>query len=91
VDNDPHRQRFSIDQGVDLAPLHLLAGVATHLNVFAAPFPPTSPIGYRRLRWHLPQINRVVDPRHASRMEHIEDALAALGLRLVVDVTRAAA
>jgi hypothetical protein len=34
----------------------------------------------RRLRWHLPQINRVLDLRHASRMEHVEAALAALGL-----------
>jgi antitoxin HicB len=44
----------------------------------------------RRLRWHLPQVNRVLDLRHASRMEHVEVALAALGLRLVVDVARAA-
>jgi antitoxin HicB len=44
----------------------------------------------RRLRWHLPQVNRVVDPRHASRMEHVEAALAALGLRLIIDVTNAA-
>jgi antitoxin HicB len=44
----------------------------------------------RRSRWHLPQVNRVLDLRHASRMEHVEAALAALGLRLVVDVARAA-
>lgn len=44
----------------------------------------------RRLRWHLAQINRVLDFRHASKMEQIEAALAALGLRLVVDVARAA-
>jgi antitoxin HicB len=44
----------------------------------------------RRLRWHLPQINRVLDLRHTSRMEHVEAALAALGLRLIVDVARAA-
>ena len=44
----------------------------------------------RRLRWHLPQINRVLDLCHASRMEQVEAALAALGLRLVVDVARAA-
>ena len=28
--------------------------------------------------------------RHASRMEHVEAALAALGLRLIVDAARAA-
>jgi antitoxin HicB len=44
----------------------------------------------RRLRWHLPQIARLLDLRHASRMEHVEAALAALGLRLIVDVARAA-
>ena len=37
----------------------------------------------RRLRWHLPQVNRVFDLRHASKMEQVE---AALGLRLIVDV-----
>ena len=41
----------------------------------------------RRLRWHLPQVARALDLRHASRMEQIEAALAALGLRLIVDVT----
>ena len=44
----------------------------------------------RRLRWHLPQVSRVLDLRHASRMEQVEVALAALGLRLIVDVARAA-
>ena len=44
----------------------------------------------RRLRWHLPQVGRVLDLRHASRMEQVEAALAALGLRLIVDVARAA-
>ena len=43
-----------------------------------------------RLRWHLPQVNRVLDPRHASKMEQVEAALAALGLRLIVDVAKAA-
>ena len=44
----------------------------------------------RRLRWHLPQVARVLDLRHASRMEQVEAALAALGLRLIVDVAKAA-
>ncbi|MGE5270749.1 MAG: type II toxin-antitoxin system HicB family antitoxin, partial [Thiohalocapsa sp.] len=41
----------------------------------------------RRLRWHLPQVNRLLDLRHASKMEQIE---TALGLRLIIDVARAA-
>jgi antitoxin HicB len=44
----------------------------------------------RRLRWHLPQVSRVLDLRHASKMEQVETALAALGLRPIVDVARAA-
>lgn len=44
----------------------------------------------RRLRWHLPQVARVLDLRHASRMEQVEAPLAALGLRLIIDVARAA-
>lgn len=44
----------------------------------------------RRLRWHLPQVSRVLDLCHASRMEHVEAALAVLGLRLIIDVARAA-
>jgi len=44
----------------------------------------------RRLRRHLPQVYRALDPRHASRMEQVETALAALGLRLIVGVARAA-
>ena len=31
----------------------------------------------RRLRWHLPQVSRVLDLRHTSRMERVETALAA--------------
>jgi class 3 adenylate cyclase len=38
VDDDPHRQPFAIDQGVDPAALHLLAGVVTHLGIPTAPF-----------------------------------------------------
>jgi hypothetical protein len=38
VDNDPHRQPFAVDPGVDLAALHLLAGVVTRLVVGTAPF-----------------------------------------------------
>jgi len=44
----------------------------------------------RRLRWHLAQVNRVLDLRHASKMEQVETALAALGLRLIVDVAKVA-
>jgi len=44
----------------------------------------------RRLGLHGPQIDRLLNPRHASRLDQIEAALAAVGKRLVVDVEEAA-
>ncbi|MBF0140871.1 MAG: type II toxin-antitoxin system HicB family antitoxin [Magnetococcales bacterium] len=44
----------------------------------------------RRLGWHFPQVQRVLDLRHKSRMDQIEQALAAVGKRLVVMVHDAA-
>jgi hypothetical protein len=38
MDDDPHRQPFAVDQGVDFAALDMLAGVATDLLVVTAPF-----------------------------------------------------
>jgi hypothetical protein len=43
-----------------------------------------------RLAGILSQVSRVLDLRYASGMEHVEAALAALGLRLIIDVVRAA-
>ena len=40
----------------------------------------------RRLKWHLPQVDRVLDINHASRMDQIEQALGAVGRRLEVKV-----
>lgn len=37
-----------------------------------------------------PQVDRLLDPRQASRLDQIEAALAAVGKRLVVDVEEAA-
>ena len=39
----------------------------------------------RRLGWHLPQVDRVLDIRHKSRLDQMDAALAAIGVRL--DVT----
>ena len=44
----------------------------------------------RRLRWHLPQVDRVLSLRHGSRLEHLEAALAALDHRLEMRVVRRA-
>lgn len=38
----------------------------------------------RRLNWHMPQVDRLLDLNHASRLDQLEAALAALGKRLEV-------
>lgn len=43
----------------------------------------------RRLGWHAPQVDRLLDLRHASRLDQLDRALRAVGKRLVVDVRAA--
>lgn len=40
----------------------------------------------RRLDWHLPQVDRLLEMTHASKLEQIESAFAVMGKRLVVAV-----
>lgn len=44
----------------------------------------------RRLGWHAPQVDRLFDLRHHSKIEQIDQALHALGKRLVISVQEAA-
>jgi antitoxin HicB len=44
----------------------------------------------RRLNWHLPQVDRLLDLRHASRLDQLEAALGAMGKRLSVKISEAA-
>jgi antitoxin HicB len=44
----------------------------------------------RRLNVHLPQVDRILDLCHASKLEQVETALAVLGKRLVVTIADAA-
>jgi antitoxin HicB len=44
----------------------------------------------RRLNWHLPQVDRLLDLRHASRFDQLEAAFRALGKQLSVQVSEAA-
>ena len=44
----------------------------------------------KRLRWHTPQVDRLLNLRHASRMDQIQSAFNALGARLSIAVERAA-
>jgi len=39
----------------------------------------------RRLNVHLPQIDRILNVRHASQLEQVEAALGAVGKRLIID------
>ena len=41
----------------------------------------------RRLNWHAPQVDRLLDLRHASRLDQIDAAANALGLDLDIRVT----
>jgi antitoxin HicB len=43
----------------------------------------------RRLDWHLPQVDRVLDVHHGSRLDQMEAAFAAVGKRLRVTVENA--
>lgn len=40
----------------------------------------------RRLGWHMPQVDRLLDPQHASRLDQAEAALRALGREMRVTV-----
>jgi len=40
----------------------------------------------RRLGWHLPQVDRLFDLNHASKLGQLEQAAAALGKRIKVRV-----
>jgi antitoxin HicB len=44
----------------------------------------------KRLGWHLPQIDRLLDLNHASKLDAIEAALAAMGRNLEIKVMKAA-
>ena len=40
----------------------------------------------RRLGWHMPQVDRLLDLNHASRMEHLESAARSLGKEIRLSV-----
>lgn len=44
----------------------------------------------RRLNWHLPQVDRLLDLAHASRLDQLEQAFRAIGKRLVISLEDAA-
>lgn len=44
----------------------------------------------RKLGWHLPQVDRLLDLRHASKLDAIEAALSTLGRSLEIRINKAA-
>jgi antitoxin HicB len=44
----------------------------------------------RRLGWHKPQVDRLLDLRHDSRLDQIEQAFGALGKRMTIAIEDAA-
>jgi antitoxin HicB len=44
----------------------------------------------RRLGWHKPQVDRLLDLRHDSRLDQIERAFATLGKRVRITIEDAA-
>jgi antitoxin HicB len=42
----------------------------------------------RRLSWHMPQVDRLFDLRHASKLDQIEAAATVLGRHIEVSVVR---
>lgn len=44
----------------------------------------------RRLNCHLPQVDRLLDLAHGSRLDQIEQALLAVGKRLTISIDDAA-
>ncbi len=44
----------------------------------------------RRLGWHLPQVDRVLDVEHHSRLDRMDMALGAIGKRLSVQTRKMA-
>ena len=42
----------------------------------------------RRLGWHLPQVDRVLDIQHNSRLDQIDAAMGAIGQRLHVSTSQ---
>jgi len=44
----------------------------------------------RRLGWHMPQVDRLLNLRHASRLDQLEQAFRILGRQLSIEVHEAA-
>ncbi len=42
----------------------------------------------RRLGWHMPQVDRILDLEHASKMPQIEQVAASLGIHMEINLSK---
>ncbi len=42
----------------------------------------------RRLHWHRPQVDRLLDLRHASRLDHVDAAMQELNARFTIEAAQ---
>lgn len=72
--------------------IHLAAGTVAKLALYAAMREQsvTQAELARRLGCHRQHVARIVDPAHNTKFEVLEAALAAVGMRLSISVTKAA-
>lgn len=76
--------------GAVCAPLPTLTAVKVLLHQRMGALGVTKSELARRLGWHLPQVDRVLDINHRSRLDRMDAALAALDCRLTVETETAA-
>ena len=67
MDDDPQRKAFDVDQGVELATLHPLAGVITHCVVFTPVFAPPFSAAFSDWLSMMAAVGKPVDPLLARR------------------------
>lgn len=84
--------RLPIPPESDLRPIHLPPLITAKVELYrsARDQRVSKAELARRLGWHGPQIDRLFDLNHRSTIEHLDQALRAIGKRLEVSVADAA-
>ena len=88
-DRSPIPQPSRIKRGMDSVALPALteAKISLYREMLAADIRKAELA--RRLGWHKPQVDRLLDLRHDSRLDQLERAFAALGKRMTIAVEAA--
>ncbi len=85
-DREPIPEPSRPKRGMDVVTLPALAAarIALYREMLAAGLRKAELA--RRLGWHKPQVDRLLDLRHDSRLDQIEQAFAALGKRVTIAI-----